>query len=102
MFGENRTSQVAAWKAPKEGWLGEKVAGSLKSSPAAASSSAAAAGRGGTSQGDSEVKTTMGNKWQQTGAWAVDGRGTVVWGGRAARADEVMDLEEGVRALGSV
>jgi hypothetical protein len=44
----------------------------------------------------------MGNKWQQAGAWAVDGRGRVVWGGKAARVDEVLDLEAGVRALGVV
>ena len=43
--------------------------------------------------------TIMGNKWQQGGAFAVDERGTVVWGGKAERADEVVDLEAGVRAL---
>ena len=42
----------------------------------------------------------MGNKWQSAGAWAVDEEGVVVWGGRAERADDVMDLDEGVRALG--
>jgi hypothetical protein len=46
--------------------------------------------------------TTMGNKWQQAGAWAVDGRGKVVWGGRARTVDDVMDLEAGVKALGIV
>jgi hypothetical protein len=44
--------------------------------------------------------TVMGNKWQESGAWAVDARGTVVWGGKAIRADDVPDLDAGVRALG--
>lgn len=43
--------------------------------------------------------TVMGNKWQEAGAWAVDGRGKVVWGGKAVRADDIMDLEEGVKTL---
>ena len=42
----------------------------------------------------------MGNKWQQGGAFAVDDRGTVVWGGKAKSADGLMDLEAGFRALG--
>ncbi len=41
------------------------------------------------------------SKWQQAGAWAVDGRGKVVWGGRAVRVEEVVDLDAGVRALGA-
>jgi hypothetical protein len=44
--------------------------------------------------------TVMGNKWQESGAWAVDGRGSVVWGMKAIRADDVPDLDFGLRALG--
>ncbi|EMT61157.1 hypothetical protein FOC4_g10014203 [Fusarium odoratissimum] len=43
--------------------------------------------------------TTMGNKWQEAGAFAIDGTGTVIWGGKAARADDVMELEDGARIL---
>lgn len=41
----------------------------------------------------------MGNKWQQSGAFAIDGLGTVVWGRKAVRADDVLDLDEAVSAL---
>ncbi|KAI1634754.1 hypothetical protein F4809DRAFT_643167 [Biscogniauxia mediterranea] len=44
--------------------------------------------------------TVMGNKWQQAGLFAVDGRGTVVWGAKALRADDVMDLDAAAAALG--
>lgn len=44
--------------------------------------------------------TVLGNKWQQAGAWAIDGRGTVVWGGKALRADDLMDLDQGAKILG--
>ncbi|GAP87152.2 putative thioredoxin-like fold [Rosellinia necatrix] len=44
--------------------------------------------------------TIMGNKWQQTGLFAVDGRGTVVWGTKALRADDTMDLDAAAAALG--
>lgn len=55
---------------------------------------------GGAGEDGEGPSTVLGSKWQQAGAWAVDGRGAVVWGGRAVRADDVMDLEAGVRALG--
>jgi hypothetical protein len=89
----NPVSQVAGFR--EKGWLGERVAGSLKG----AGGGVAVEGGG---DGDNGPVTTMGNKWQQAGAWAVDGRGRVVWGGKAARVDEVLDLEAGVRALGVV
>ncbi|KAF4587188.1 Thioredoxin-like fold protein [Ophiocordyceps camponoti-floridani] len=41
----------------------------------------------------------LGNKWQEAGAFAIDGRGTVVWAVKAQTADDVMDLDEGVRLL---
>lgn len=93
----NPASQVAGFK--EKGWLGARVAGSLQGG--------GPKGRGGSGNGvvGKDVDpaqgpvTTMGNKWQETGAWAVDGRGAIVWGGKAARADEVMDLDAGIRAL---
>ncbi|OHX00583.1 tsa antioxidant enzyme domain protein [Colletotrichum incanum] len=117
----NPTSQVQGWK--EKGWLGEKVAGAIQRTGTGvggggnASSSPASVqrrGTGTTSQkggvtpaGGSVVggevegpSTVMGNKWQTAGAFAVDGRGTVVWGGKALRADDPMDLETGARILG--
>lgn len=44
--------------------------------------------------------TVMGNKWQESGAWAVDGNGKIVWGMKARSADMVLDLEAGAQALG--
>ncbi|KAI0599475.1 hypothetical protein F4775DRAFT_600044 [Biscogniauxia sp. FL1348] len=44
--------------------------------------------------------TVMGNKWQQAGLFAIDGRGTVVWGAKALRADDVMDLDAAAAVLG--
>ncbi|GAB1311554.1 hypothetical protein MFIFM68171_01764 [Madurella fahalii] len=97
-------SQVAGFK--EKGWLGARVAGSLQGRGASSGSTS----KGGSANGNGVVGkdidpaegpvTTMGNKWQETGAWAVDGRGTIVWGGKVARADEVMDLDAGVKALG--
>ncbi|KAK4168765.1 hypothetical protein QBC43DRAFT_366596 [Cladorrhinum sp. PSN259] len=89
----NVTSTVAGFK--EKGWLGQRVASSLQ-----------VGGKrtiGGTEEAgddDDGPATEMGNKWQESGGWAVDGRGKVVWGGKAARSDEVLNLEEGVRALG--
>lgn len=92
----NPASQVAGFK--EKGWLGERVAGSLPVPPRRGVVGGEAGGEGA----ENGPGTTMGNKWQQAGAWAVDGRGQVVWGGKAARVDDVMDLDAGVRALGLV
>ncbi|OIW30836.1 hypothetical protein CONLIGDRAFT_291450 [Coniochaeta ligniaria NRRL 30616] len=106
----NPTTQVQGWK--EKGWLGASVAGAITRTGVAGVGKSALdverEGRravtgtvgGGEVVGEGGPTTTMGNKWQQAGAWAVDGRGTVVWGGKAARADDVLDLEGGVRALG--
>ncbi|TWU72938.1 hypothetical protein ED733_002285 [Metarhizium rileyi] len=112
----NPTTQMQGWK--EKGWLGDKVAeaiqrkGNVHSIPAAKSTSRGATRAGtGAAQDDRDnnkdnddddddgISTVMGNKWQESGAFAVDGRGTVVWGGKAVRADDVMDLEEGVKLL---
>jgi hypothetical protein len=41
-----------------------------------------------------------GCRWQTGGAYAVDARGTVVWGGPMASVDEPVFFEDGVKALG--
>ncbi|KAL2110511.1 hypothetical protein VUR80DRAFT_1113 [Thermomyces stellatus] len=93
----NPTTQIQGWK--EKGWLGNKVAESIQRKGLAGGGVDDGAGRTGTT--DSEGSgLVMGNKWQSAGAWAVDAQGVVVWGGKAARADDVMDLDEGIRALG--
>ncbi|KAL0937539.1 uncharacterized protein CTRU02_207270 [Colletotrichum truncatum] len=106
----NPTSQVQGWK--EKGWLGEKVAGAIQRTgtggPSASGATPGQLQRKGTAavgeqpapeevEGPSNV---MGNKWQTAGAFAVDGRGTVIWGGKALRADDPMDLDAGCAALG--
>ncbi|KAF1939535.1 hypothetical protein EJ02DRAFT_352140 [Clathrospora elynae] len=39
-------------------------------------------------------------RWQVGGAYAVDGRGIVTWGGPMQSVDEVVRLEDGVKTLG--
>ncbi|KAJ5317054.1 hypothetical protein PENANT_c030G04237 [Penicillium antarcticum] len=43
--------------------------------------------------------TESGSRWQCSGHWAVDEEGVVRWGGPAARADEVIDIEAAIGAL---
>lgn len=43
--------------------------------------------------------TESGNRWQSSGNWTVDGEGYVKWGGPAARADEVVDIDGAIGAL---
>lgn len=90
----NPTTQVQGWK--EKGWLADKVAGAIEKSGIEPKEV-------NTMQEEEEdedgVATVMGNKWQEAGAFAVDGRGTVVWGNKALRADDVMDLEEGAKLL---
>ncbi|KAK3330677.1 hypothetical protein B0H66DRAFT_598205 [Apodospora peruviana] len=124
----NPASQVAGFK--EKGWLGASVATSLQRTGVWKPGAAAAAheqlrkGSSNSSPMNSNASvmmstgngagvvgsdtagveggptTLMGNKWQQAGAWAVDGRGKIVWGGKALRVDDVMDLQAGVQALG--
>ncbi|KAK2594062.1 hypothetical protein QQS21_008211 [Conoideocrella luteorostrata] len=92
----NPTTQMQGWK--EKGWLGEKVAESIQRRAAVQSN---VANKTKSPYEDEEVASTvLGNKWQESGAFAVDGRGTVIWGGKALRADDVMDLEEGAKLLG--
>jgi hypothetical protein len=112
----NPTSQVQAWK--ETGWLGEKVAGAIQQdggrekrveailTTRRSGNKPGGRGRDGgggesKNEGASEngPSTELGSKWQEAGAFAVDGTGTVVWGGKAVRADDVMDLDEGAKLL---
>ncbi|KAM0516997.1 hypothetical protein ACHAPE_005109 [Trichoderma viride] len=113
------TAQVQAWK--ETGWLGEKVAsavdarrgreerrveailtprkkGGATTSNDSSSDSSKGAGENMTIN-ENNPSTELGSKWQESGAFAIDGTGTVVWGGKAVRADDVMDLEEGAKLL---
>ncbi|KAH7316795.1 hypothetical protein B0I35DRAFT_263755 [Stachybotrys elegans] len=86
----NPTTQMQGWK--ETGWLGEKVAGAIQKKGIQTKTSAASAD-------EDDTSTVMGNKWQEAGAFAVDGRGTVIWGGKAVRADDLMNLDEGAALL---
>ncbi|KAF4459183.1 tsa antioxidant enzyme [Fusarium albosuccineum] len=95
----NPTTQVQGWK--ETGWLGEKVAGAIQKKGIEEKSPKTAKGANGDGddQDDEGPLTVMGNKWQEAGAFAIDGTGTVIWGGKAMRADDVMELEDGARIL---
>ena len=78
-----------------------------EAAPVVGSKSAAPITTGGTGvidgvrdPSDAGPSTIMGNKWQESGAWVVDGAGKIVWGCKARSADHLIDLEEGIRALG--
>lgn len=114
----NPTTQVQGWK--EKGWLGIKVADAVQRTGAAdrltTGKNGSAIKRSGTSlstrsQGASNTRelvteseagpsTVMGNKWQQAGLFAIDGRGTVIWAAKASRADDVMDLDAAATSLG--
>ncbi|POS75602.1 hypothetical protein DHEL01_v206010 [Diaporthe helianthi] len=96
----NPTTQTAAWK--EKGWLGSTVATSIGRKMGMTNNGGmdlGAAAADASEQGEGPG-TIMGNKWQQGGAFAVDERGTVLWGGKAERADDMLDFEAGIRALG--
>jgi hypothetical protein len=81
MYLFHPAAQAQAWK--EKGWLGDEVA-------------AAVTRTGAVSEDDEGV---LGNKWQEAGAFAVDTKGTVVWGGKATRSDDMMNLDEGAMIL---
>ncbi|KAI0802489.1 hypothetical protein GGR55DRAFT_683277 [Xylaria sp. FL0064] len=118
----NPTTQVQGWK--EKGWLGIKVADAVQRSGNAdrlttgkndagiqrtgtglstrsqGRSNSTGANRTGSEADALGPSTVMGNKWQQAGLFAVDGRGTVVWGAKALRADDIMDLDAAAAILG--
>ncbi|KAI1760310.1 hypothetical protein GGR53DRAFT_93213 [Hypoxylon sp. FL1150] len=104
----NPATQINGFK--EKGWLGVRVANSVQQkanlnrqggAPLTTAARTAgvdeAAAAAGASEGPS---TVIGNKWQQSGLFAVDGRGTVVWAAKALRADDVMDMNAAAAALG--
>lgn len=91
----NPATQTAAWK--EKGWLGASVAGAMQRQ-SVSSSTPTGPGVDGAA-GEEGPTTVMGNKWQQAGAFGIDGRGRVIWGGKAKSADDLMDLEAGCKVL---
>lgn len=109
----NPTTQREAWK--EKGWLGEKVAGSITRTGTWGKQLNGNGPVGGQApskvvdgpkrttieeEENSGPSTTMGNKWQQAGVFAVDGRGVVVRAQKALRADDCLDMESAVKSLG--
>lgn len=43
--------------------------------------------------------TESGSRWQTAGNFAVDEKGTVVWGQASEKADEIPDFEVAVKAV---
>ncbi|KAI0008192.1 hypothetical protein F4779DRAFT_461794 [Xylariaceae sp. FL0662B] len=91
----NPTTQIQGWK--EKGWMGIKVANAVQRSGTPPPPASAGAAGGSESEGPS---TVIGNKWQQAGLFAIDGRGTVVWAAKALRADDVMDIDAAAAAVG--
>ena len=81
----NPATQMQGWK--EKGWLGGKVADAIEKKGIE------------TSNDIDDGNSIMGNKWLESGAFAVDGKGTVIWGGKALRADDLMNLDEGAQLL---
>ncbi|KAF3014294.1 hypothetical protein E8E14_012059 [Neopestalotiopsis sp. 37M] len=109
----NPSTQREAWK--EKGWLGEKVAGAINrtgsfgrqlngNGPVKGAATTNTAQQQQQQQGEDDEgfgpSTIMGNKWQQAGLFAVDGRGTVVWAQKALKANDCLDMESAVKALG--
>lgn len=92
----NPTTQIQGWK--EKGWLGEKVAGEIEKK-GVQQTSTAPKGVGDDDDEEEGASTVMGSKWQEAGAFAIDGTGTVIWGNKALRADDIMNLDDGARIL---
>ncbi|KAI6781927.1 uncharacterized protein J7T54_005137 [Emericellopsis cladophorae] len=82
MYLFHPAAQAQAWK--EKGWLGDEVAAAVTRTSAVA---------------EEDEGGVLGNKWQEAGAFAVDTKGTVVWGGKATRSDDMMNLDEGAMIL---
>jgi len=85
-------AQVQGWK--EKGWLGNEVAAAVTRTANFQEREKSAF-----DDDDPDNTTVMGSKWQEAGAFAVDSKGTVIWGGKALRSDDMMNLEEGARIL---
>ncbi|KAL9469275.1 hypothetical protein ACSS6W_010969 [Trichoderma asperelloides] len=103
--GSSSSSSSRAEERRVEAILTPRKKGGVAAAAAAAvaASSKNSKGSGGGSESETinenNPSTELGSKWQEAGAFAIDGTGTVVWGGKAVRADDVMDLEEGAKLL---
>jgi len=101
MYLFHPAAQVQGWK--EKGWLGDEVAAAVNRTGGVTMRERGAYSRAGNNDDDDDDEDDysgiMGNKWQEAGAFAVDGKGTVVWGGKATRSDDMMNLEEGARIL---
>ncbi|KAI0018133.1 hypothetical protein F4780DRAFT_541594 [Xylariomycetidae sp. FL0641] len=96
----NPATQSQAWR--EKGWLGVKVADSIQKTGAAREAEARQQQEGEEQQQQQQLgpSTVMGNKWQQSGLFAIDGRGTVVYAHKAVRADDLMDVDAAAAAVG--
>lgn len=92
MYLFHPTAQIQGWK--EKGWLGDEVAAAVHRTESFAAKEESAF-----DDDEDDNSGMLGNKWQEAGAFAVDGKGTVIWGGRATRSDDMMNLEEGARIL---
>lgn len=54
----------------------------------------------GREQGIYNRPTQSGSRWQTAGHWAIDGEGTVVWGGPNTRADQALEKVDVEKAVG--
>ncbi|KAL1895966.1 hypothetical protein Cpir12675_003006 [Ceratocystis pirilliformis] len=114
----NPTTQAEGWR-QKDGWLGQKVASSItrpglggkgkslfeaeeeeKVNTRNRDASGRTENTGLPADDEGGPSSAMGNKWQTAGAWAVNGRGVVIWGGQAKSADDTLNLYDGCRSLG--
>lgn len=87
-------AQIQGWK--EKGWLGEQVAEGIQKQNARVKVQEKGSPN---DEDDDDMTSAMGTKWQEAGAFAVDGKGTVIWGGKALRVDDMMNLEDGARIL---
>ncbi|KAI1803448.1 hypothetical protein F4811DRAFT_342777 [Daldinia bambusicola] len=91
----NPTTQIQGWK--EKGWLGIKVANSIQRTSSLRQGSPPKTEPTEENEGPS---TVMGNKWQESGLFAIDAQGVVIWATKALRADDMMDLTAAATAIG--
>lgn len=95
MYLFHPAAQVQGWK--EKGWLGDEVAAAVHRTQGYTFRETSSSAFDHDEEEDNSG--VMGSKWQEAGAFAVDGKGTVIWGGKATRSDDMMNLEEGARIL---
>ncbi|KAI1478226.1 hypothetical protein F4774DRAFT_169663 [Daldinia eschscholtzii] len=90
----NPTTQIQGWK--EKGSLGIKVANSIQRTGSLRQGSPSTE----PTDENEGPSTVMGNKWQQSGLFAIDAQGVVIWATKALRADDMMDLTAAATAIG--